>query len=91
MLLHRSSKYDSLDCTSDALASCETVGSKDFMIGVIEQMFGETLTLICGRYTKGSEGCRTLPQLPELGAKDRRIGNLVELLLEAAGSIGRKS
>ncbi|KAH7942356.1 hypothetical protein HPB49_023336 [Dermacentor silvarum] len=85
------SYQDTLDCIGDALASCETVGSKDFMIGVIEQMFGETLNLVCGRFTKGSEGCRTLPQLPELGAKDRRIDNLVEVLLEAAGSLGRKS
>ncbi|XP_054928315.1 uncharacterized protein [Dermacentor andersoni] len=85
------SHYDAIDCVSNALASCESVDSKDFMIGVIQQMFGETLNLVCGRYTKGSEGCRSLPQLPELDAKDRRIGNLVELLLEAAGSIGRKS
>ncbi|XP_049526793.1 uncharacterized protein LOC119458947 [Dermacentor silvarum] len=85
------SNYDTLDCIGDALASCETVGSKDFMFGVIEQMFGETLTLVCGKYTKGSEGCRALPELPELGAKDRRIVNTVELLLEIAGSIRRKS
>ncbi|KAL1428760.1 hypothetical protein MTO96_016892 [Rhipicephalus appendiculatus] len=84
------SYHDTLDCISNALTPCESVGSKDFMIGVIEQMFGETLNLVCGRYTKGSENCQSLPQLPQLDAKDRRIDNMVELLLEAAGTIGRK-
>ncbi|XP_072145445.1 uncharacterized protein [Dermacentor andersoni] len=85
------SHHETIDCVSNALASCESVGSKDFMLGVIEQMFGETLDLVCGSYTKGSAGCRALPKLPELGNKDRRIGNLIELLLEAAGRVGSKS
>ncbi|KAL3210751.1 hypothetical protein MRX96_036900 [Rhipicephalus microplus] len=85
------SYHDTLDCISSALDPCESVGSKDFMIGVIEQMFGETLNLVCGRYTKGSDNCKSLPQLPPLDAKDRRIGNMVEVLLEAAGTIGRKN
>ncbi|KAH6925060.1 hypothetical protein HPB50_000220 [Hyalomma asiaticum] len=85
------SYHDAVDCIANALTPCESVGSKDFMIGVIEQMFGETLNLVCGRYTKGSQNCRSLPQLPQLGAKDRRIGNLVELLLEAASTLGRKN
>ncbi|KAH7972376.1 uncharacterized protein LOC119375484 [Rhipicephalus sanguineus] len=85
------SYYNTLDCIAKTLEPCESVGSKDFMVGVIEQMFGETLNLVCGSYTKGSQSCESLPQLSQLGAKDRRIGSIVELLLEAAGTIGRKN
>ncbi|XP_050037831.1 uncharacterized protein [Dermacentor andersoni] len=84
------SYHDTVECLSKSLTPCESVGSKDFIIRVVEEMFGETLNLVCGRYTKGSENCKSLPQLPRLGAKDRRVSNIVEILLEAAGTLGRK-
>lgn len=85
------SYHDTVDCLSNSLTPCESVGSKDFMVRVVEEMFGETLNLVCGSYTKGSPNCKSLPQLPRLGAKDRRVNNIVELLLEAAGTLGRKN
>ncbi|KAH7972377.1 hypothetical protein HPB52_011540 [Rhipicephalus sanguineus] len=80
-----------VDCLYNALAPCKSVGAQDYMVGIVEEMFGETLNLVCGRYKKGSTECKSLPQLPRLGAKDRRLDNVVEILLEAAGTLGRKN
>lgn len=82
---------DMLDCLSSALAPCEDVGGKKIIYDVLDQAFGETLGLVCGSYTKNSEGCKKLPALPRLSANDRRIPNLVELLIELAGIIGKKN
>lgn len=83
--------YDDMaDCLSTALAPCEEVGGKKIIFDVLEEAFGETLTLVCGSYTKGSESCKQLPALPRLSAKDRRIPNFVELLIELARIIGKK-
>ncbi|XP_077538181.1 uncharacterized protein LOC144150207 isoform X2 [Haemaphysalis longicornis] len=83
--------HDMLGCLATALAPCEKVGAKEIMIGVVEQVFGETLNLVCGRYTKGSEGCRTLPKLPQLSRNDKKIPNFVELMLQVSSTIGRKN
>ncbi|XP_037501590.1 uncharacterized protein LOC125756125 [Rhipicephalus sanguineus] len=80
-----------VDCLYNALAPCKRVGAQDYMVKIAEDMFGETLNLVCGRYKKGSAECKSLPPLPRLGAKDRRLNNVVEILLEAAGTLGRKN
>lgn len=82
--------HDMYDCLSSALAPCEDVGAKKIMFDVIEPVFGGTLSLVCGQYTKGSEGCKQLAALPQLGAKDRRISHFIELLIELAETIGKK-
>lgn len=82
--------HDMYDCLSSALAPCEDVGAKKIMFGVIEPVFGETLSLVCGQYTKGSQSCKQLAALPQLGAKDRRISHFIELLIELAETIGKK-
>ncbi|XP_077522119.1 uncharacterized protein LOC144133132 [Amblyomma americanum] len=79
------------DCISNALTPCESVGAKAFMAGVVEQMFGETLNLVCGQHKKGSNACKALPQPPRLGPNDRRIPNFVELTLGTSSSIGRRN
>ncbi|KAL1467103.1 hypothetical protein MTO96_042381, partial [Rhipicephalus appendiculatus] len=84
------SYYDMVDCLFNTLTPCKSVGSQDYMVRIVEEMFGETLTLVCGHYKKGSTQCKSLPKLPHLGAKDRRTDNIVEILLEAAGTVGRK-
>lgn len=83
--------HELLDCVYKTLTPCESVGSKDLMIDVLNQVFGETLNLVCGRYTKGSSACQALPPLPQLGPQDRKIANYVELLLEASSARGRKN
>ncbi|KAH7972378.1 hypothetical protein HPB52_011541 [Rhipicephalus sanguineus] len=77
--------------TKDIIHYTCWVGAQDYMVKIAEDMFGETLNLVCGRYKKGSAECKSLPPLPRLGAKDRRLNNVVEILLEAAGTLGRKN
>ncbi|KAH6925059.1 hypothetical protein HPB50_000219 [Hyalomma asiaticum] len=83
--------YDLLDCVSKTLTPCESVGSKALMLGFLEQVFGETLNLVCDQHTKGSKACQVLPQLPELRPKDRRIENVIELVLETSSTLGHKN
>ncbi|XP_077536744.1 uncharacterized protein LOC144149081 isoform X2 [Haemaphysalis longicornis] len=82
--------YDAHDCVSEVLNPCESVGGKTYLLGVVEQALGETLEFICGRYTRGSDQCKALPAVPQLGPKDRRIENFVELLGVIAGTIAKK-
>ncbi|KAH7942363.1 hypothetical protein HPB49_023453 [Dermacentor silvarum] len=77
-------------CVSKALTPCDSVGSKDLMLRVIDEIFGETLNLVCGHYSKGSNACKVLAPLPKLGPKDRRIANYIELILETSSTIGHK-
>lgn len=82
--------YDAHDCVSEVLNPCESVGGKTYLLGVVEQALGETLEFICGRYTRGSDQCKALPAVSQLGPKDRRIENFVELLGVIAGTIAKK-
>ncbi|KAH9377631.1 hypothetical protein HPB48_019250 [Haemaphysalis longicornis] len=86
-----SAYHNGLDCIAKALAPCDSVGGKDFIVGIIETAFGSALDLLCGSHTKGSAECKALPTLPAPGPNDRRITNIVELLTEVAASIHRKN
>lgn len=77
-----------VDCLENVLVPCEDVGGREFTINLVEQVFGETLSLVCGTYIRGSEACNALPKLPALGAKDRKYDGFVELLLEIVDRIG---
>lgn len=79
------------DCLGKALTQCERVGAKKLTIGLLEHVFGETLSLVCDDYTRGSHACKSQPKLPELGPTDRKVENYIELLIEAANTIGRKN
>ncbi|KAH7972722.1 hypothetical protein HPB52_016208 [Rhipicephalus sanguineus] len=78
------------DCLDKAMTQCESVGAKELTVGLLNHVFGETLSLVCDDYTRGSQACKSLPKLPPLGATDRKAENYVELLIEAASTIGRK-
>lgn len=83
--------HDGYDCIAKTLAPCDSVGGKDFLLSIIENVFGNALDLLCGSHTKGSAECNALPKLPALRPKDRRITNFVEVLTEIAASIQRKN
>ncbi|KAL1419551.1 hypothetical protein MTO96_025292 [Rhipicephalus appendiculatus] len=82
---------DLLDCMDSVLTPCEEDGGKEFTIGLLEQVFGETLSLVCGNYRKGSELCKALPKLPSPGPKDRKIEGYLELLLEVGNTLSRRT
>ncbi|KAL1419535.1 hypothetical protein MTO96_025279 [Rhipicephalus appendiculatus] len=78
------------DCLDKAMTQCESVGAKELTVGLLNHVFGETLSLVCDDYTRGSQACKSLPKLPPLSAADRKVENYLELLIEAANTIGRK-
>ncbi|KAH7940633.1 hypothetical protein HPB49_002664 [Dermacentor silvarum] len=81
------SYHDALDCLRNALTPCDSAGSIEFATGLLGKVFGETLHLVCGEHTEGSEACKTLPEVPKLGPRDRKIDNYVELLVEVASKL----
>ncbi|KAH7972919.1 hypothetical protein HPB52_018870 [Rhipicephalus sanguineus] len=82
---------DLLECLDPVLTPCEENGGKEFITGVLEHVFGETLSLVCGNYQRGSQPCTSLPKLPPLGPKDPEIDSFLELLLEVLNSLGRRN
>ncbi|XP_065295926.1 uncharacterized protein [Dermacentor albipictus] len=78
-------------CLESVLAPCEDVGGKELTINLVEQVFGEVLSLVCGNYGKGSEACKVLPKLPALGPKDPKFDGYMELFIEIANAVGRRS
>ncbi|KAH9375555.1 hypothetical protein HPB48_008122 [Haemaphysalis longicornis] len=86
-----STYHNTTECLSEALTPCESSGGKKFLLNVMEHILGGTLDLICGRYTRGSDDCKTLPSLPPLGPQDPKVENFVELLIGIVTTFGRKS
>ncbi|KAH7972326.1 hypothetical protein HPB52_011120 [Rhipicephalus sanguineus] len=82
---------DLLDCVDPVLAPCEDDGGKEFTVYLLEQVFGEMLSLVCGNNRRGSEPCKALPELPLPGPKDRKIEGYLELLLEIGNTLGRRT
>ncbi|XP_049267144.1 uncharacterized protein LOC119373836 [Rhipicephalus sanguineus] len=80
------SYHDLVGCTDQSLTPCESTGGKEFALDLLQRVFGDAVNLVCNKYKKGSEACKALPKLPSLGAKDRKVDNYVELLVEAAGT-----
>ncbi|KAH7971915.1 hypothetical protein HPB52_003708 [Rhipicephalus sanguineus] len=85
------SYHDLTSCADQSLTPCESGGGKRFALDSLLGVFGESLNLACGDYTAGSQACRALPKLPDLGANDRRIENYIELLAETAIALGHKN
>ncbi|KAL3210755.1 hypothetical protein MRX96_036902 [Rhipicephalus microplus] len=81
--------HDALQCVEDSVSSCETEHGKEFMTGSMESIFGETLSLVCGQYSRGSAACKKLPVLPELAADETKITNVIELAVRVASSLGK--
>lgn len=82
------SYHEALQCVEDALAGCDTDDGKEFMTGSMENIFGETLSLVCGQYSRGSSACKQLPELPQLGADEPKITNVIEQAILVASSLG---
>ncbi|XP_037576797.2 uncharacterized protein LOC119459021 [Dermacentor silvarum] len=82
---------DLVDCLEPALTPCEEAGGKEFTLKWMDLVFGEALNLVCGNYKRGSEACKTLPKLPALGPKDRKLEGYIELIIETATAFGRRS
>ncbi|KAL3195655.1 hypothetical protein MRX96_001785 [Rhipicephalus microplus] len=82
---------DLIDCLDPVLTPCEEDGGKEFTVSLLEQVFGEMLSLVCGNYQRGSQSCKALPKLPSPGPTDRKIEGYLELLLEIGKTLTRKN
>lgn len=78
------------ECVSQTLATCHHVGAKEFLLGAMERVVGTGLRAACAVHTKGSDACKALKPLPQLGDKEVAVDSLIELLAEAASTIGRR-
>lgn len=85
------SYHSVVDCIAKTLAPCESVAAKAFLLGIAERVMGKTLHTACGHSEKGSNTCKALPALPRLGPKEPKSDSLIELLIQAAATVGRKS
>lgn len=73
-----------LDCVEHSLDWCEPGSkAKDYLNTAMDRIYGQILSLACGRYTRGSTHCRDLPKLPPyMGPKQ----NFIELLIEISSA-----
>ncbi|XP_065301175.2 uncharacterized protein [Dermacentor albipictus] len=79
------------DCFDNALQDCTGTPAQEFMRGIMDKVFGEPLSLVCGQYSRDSDACRNLPQLaPPTDSKDFGKKGLIELAIEHAGSVFNK-
>ncbi|KAL3205796.1 hypothetical protein MRX96_040614 [Rhipicephalus microplus] len=76
------------DCFGNALENCSGTPAKEFMSSVLEKVFGEPLSLVCGQYTRDSEACRTLPKLATpADSKDFGKKGFIELAIDHAAAV----
>ncbi|CAN7939077.1 unnamed protein product, partial [Ixodes hexagonus] len=79
--------HDLLDCIEDAVGGCEDSQALEFLTNAMEHIFGQVLSLVCGTFTRGSQGCKALPALADLPPGKSRIGNFVEPIIAISNSL----
>ncbi|KAL1428753.1 hypothetical protein MTO96_016885 [Rhipicephalus appendiculatus] len=86
------SYHDTVDCVEAALDGCDEPDSpaREYITTVMDRVFGQVLSLVCGPYSRGSSNCKELPPLPPLSANVARTPSLVELAIEIATSLRKK-
>uniref|UniRef100_A0A023GB98 Putative secreted protein n=1 Tax=Amblyomma triste TaxID=251400 RepID=A0A023GB98_AMBTT len=82
--------HSSLECVESSLDSVcgSSSTAKDYVTNVMERIFGQVLSLVCGPYTKGSADCDALPKLPPQSSAKKT--NLIELVIEITNSFRNK-
>ncbi|XP_064485741.1 uncharacterized protein LOC135398247 [Ornithodoros turicata] len=81
--------YELQDCFRDALRDkCNRPQVLNFFTEIMDHVFGDMLQLGCGRYRRGSSGCKTIPPLPR--NRDLSLGavNIVETIKDVVNSLG---
>lgn len=82
------SYHKSLECTERSFDVCEPDSpAMEYVTSVMERIFGQVLSLVCGSYTRGSADCDALPKLPPSPSPKT---NLIELVIEITKSLGPK-
>ncbi|KAL3205793.1 hypothetical protein MRX96_040612 [Rhipicephalus microplus] len=88
--MRSSAFYKVQDCFDDALLPCPNAAAKEFMNTVLDKIVGEVLSLVCGKYSRGSTACMELPGLapPDLSSLGSR--DLFELAIQNAAILGSR-
>lgn len=79
--------YDLLGCYNDALTGCSGTEAHRLVATLAENVFGQTLGLVCGVYTKGSPACRALEPLKKLDVSELDTENFIVPLVTIAGTL----
>ncbi|KAL1428752.1 hypothetical protein MTO96_016884 [Rhipicephalus appendiculatus] len=78
-----------LECVERALDDCDPDSpAKEYVTNVMERIFGQVLSLVCGPYTRGSADCHALPKLPPTPGPKKT--NLIELAVQISDSFRNK-
>lgn len=78
------------DCFDDALLHCPNNAAKEFMNSVLDKILGEVLSLVCGKYSRGSAACKELPVLAPPDSSNLGSRDLFELAIQNAAILGSR-
>nr|XP_037289935.1 uncharacterized protein LOC119184745 [Rhipicephalus microplus] len=79
--------YDLLGCYDEALTVCKGTDANRLAAILAENVFGQTLGLVCGVYTRESPACQTLEPLKKLDVSELDTENFVLPLVTIAGTL----
>lgn len=79
--------YDLLGCYNQALVGCSGTDAHGLVATLAENVFGQTLGLVCGVYTKGSAACEALPPLQRLDSSELSTDNFIVPLVTLASTL----
>ncbi|KAK8779517.1 hypothetical protein V5799_019141 [Amblyomma americanum] len=79
--------YDLLGCYDRALVGCNRTDAPRLAATLAENVFGQTLGLVCGVYTKGSPACEALPPLQRLDPSELNTDNFIVPLVTLASTL----
>lgn len=79
--------YDLLGCYDEALTVCKGTDANRLAATLAENVFGQTLGLVCGVYTRGSPECQTLEPLKMLNVSELDTESFILPLVTIAGTL----
>lgn len=79
--------YALLGCYSNALVNCNGTQAHQLVATLAENVFGQTLGLVCGVYTRGSPSCEALPDLNRLDPSELATDNFILPLVTLANRL----
>lgn len=79
--------YELLQCYDEALTQCNGTDANRLAATLAENVFGQTLGLVCGIYTRGSPACQALEPLKKLDVSQLDTESFILPLVTIAGTL----
>ncbi|KAH9375339.1 hypothetical protein HPB48_015305 [Haemaphysalis longicornis] len=79
--------YALLGCYSNALVNCNGTQAHQLVATLAENVFGQTLGLVCGVYTRGSPSCEALPALDRVDPSELETDSFILPLVTLANRL----